>query len=80
MNGEESDLFQLAWLAGIQLDPKVFKIILDLLQLNVSPTAIVEMLKGMSSQVKLKDVSTVTISSQQECSISQLPKPKLMKR
>ncbi|PVD32887.1 hypothetical protein C0Q70_08334 [Pomacea canaliculata] len=44
---DEAELFELTQLAGITMDPSVFKIILDLLKLNVDPTAILHMLKLM---------------------------------
>ncbi|CAL1531945.1 unnamed protein product [Lymnaea stagnalis] len=46
---DEAELFELTQHAGTIMDPQVFKIILDLLKLNVSPLAIVETLKSMCS-------------------------------
>jgi len=45
---EEADLYELSQLAGVTLDPNVFKIIVDLLKMNTHPTAIVQVLKKMS--------------------------------
>ncbi|XP_046570748.1 mitotic-spindle organizing protein 2B-like [Haliotis rubra] len=51
---EEAELYELGQLGGITLDPGVFKIIMDLLKMNVAPTAILHMLKSMCSQRKKK--------------------------
>jgi len=42
---EDVELSEMAKLAGIQLDSRVFKIILDLIRLNVTPDAIVHLLR-----------------------------------
>ncbi|XP_042318090.1 mitotic-spindle organizing protein 2B isoform X2 [Sceloporus undulatus] len=47
LNAEESELFELAQAAGTGLDPEVFKILLDLLRMNVAPLAIFQMLRAM---------------------------------
>ncbi|KAK7087620.1 mitotic-spindle organizing protein 2B-like [Littorina saxatilis] len=44
---DESELYELTQLAGVTMDPSVFKIILDLLKVNVDPRAIMQMLKLM---------------------------------
>ncbi|KAK2183796.1 hypothetical protein NP493_289g03012 [Ridgeia piscesae] len=49
--GDESELYELATLAGVVVDPNVFKIIVDLLRMNVAPSAIERMLKSMVSSV-----------------------------
>ena len=38
---EEADLYELTQLAGVTVDAHVFKIVCDLLKLNVHPSAIV---------------------------------------
>ncbi|XP_038277644.1 mitotic-spindle organizing protein 2B-like isoform X2 [Dermochelys coriacea] len=44
---EEAELFELAQAAGIGLDPEVFRLLLDLLRMNVAPLAVFQMLKSM---------------------------------
>lgn len=44
---EEVELYELSQLAGVTLEPATFKIILDLLKMNVSPQAVLQMLKTM---------------------------------
>ncbi|XP_066481201.1 mitotic-spindle organizing protein 2B-like [Tiliqua scincoides] len=44
---EEAELYELAQAAGTGLDPEVFKILLDLLRMNVAPLAIFQMLRSM---------------------------------
>jgi len=45
---EDADLYELTQLAGVTLDPNVFKIVTDLLKLNAQPASIVKVLKKMS--------------------------------
>ncbi|KAL3858136.1 hypothetical protein ACJMK2_012747 [Sinanodonta woodiana] len=47
LTADEMEQYELAQLAGVVLDPSVFKIIIDLLKMNVSPTAVLQMLKSM---------------------------------
>ncbi|OWF40287.1 mitotic-spindle organizing protein 2B-like [Mizuhopecten yessoensis] len=51
---EEEELYELADLAGVVIDPAVFKIVLDLLKMNVAPTAVLQMLKSMCGQRRKK--------------------------
>ncbi|KAL5016150.1 hypothetical protein ScPMuIL_005739 [Solemya velum] len=51
---DELQLYELSQLAGLTFDPSVFKILLDLLKMNVSPTAVLQMLKSMSGQRRKK--------------------------
>ncbi|XP_065418311.1 mitotic-spindle organizing protein 2-like [Chrysemys picta bellii] len=44
---EEAELFELAQAAGIGLDPEVFRLLLDLLRMNVAPLAVFQMLKSL---------------------------------
>uniref|UniRef100_H9GQ11 Mitotic spindle organizing protein 2B n=1 Tax=Anolis carolinensis TaxID=28377 RepID=H9GQ11_ANOCA len=44
---EEVELFRLTQTAGSGLDPEVFKILLDLLRMNVAPVAILLVLHAM---------------------------------
>jgi hypothetical protein len=46
----EQELYELSNLSGVTLDPEVFQILLDLIQINVSPNALVQVLKKMTKQ------------------------------
>jgi hypothetical protein len=46
----EQELYELCNLSGVTFDPDVFQILLDLIQLNVSPNALVQVLKKMTKQ------------------------------
>ncbi|KAL8177971.1 UNVERIFIED_CONTAM: hypothetical protein K2H54_024555 [Gekko kuhli] len=50
---EEAELFELAQAAGTSIDPEVFKILLDLLRMNVAPTAVFQMLRSMCAGQRL---------------------------
>ncbi|XP_029648714.1 mitotic-spindle organizing protein 2 [Octopus sinensis] len=45
-----SDLADLACYAGVKMNPKIFQILWDLLQMGVHPVALAKMLKAMCSQ------------------------------
>ncbi|XP_025122977.1 mitotic-spindle organizing protein 2B isoform X3 [Bubalus bubalis] len=47
LSAEDMELFELAQAAGGAMDPDVFKILVDLLKLNVAPLAVFQMLKSM---------------------------------
>ncbi|XP_019134152.1 mitotic-spindle organizing protein 2 isoform X2 [Larimichthys crocea] len=47
LSAEESELFELTQAAGVQVDQEVFKIIVDLLKMNVAPQAVFQTLKAM---------------------------------
>ena len=53
---DEAELYELSQLAGVTLDPNVFKIILDLLKMNVAPVAVLQMLMSMLGQQRRKTV------------------------
>uniref|UniRef100_A0A7M4FU30 Mitotic spindle organizing protein 2B n=1 Tax=Crocodylus porosus TaxID=8502 RepID=A0A7M4FU30_CROPO len=53
LTAEEAELFELAQAAGSGLDPEVFKILLDLLRMNVAPLAVFQMLKSMCAGQRL---------------------------
>ncbi|XP_063310234.1 mitotic-spindle organizing protein 2B-like isoform X1 [Pelobates fuscus] len=64
LNAEEAELYELSQAAGIALDQEVFKIIVDLLKLNVAPLAVFQMLKSMCAGHRLADsASAETCSS-----------------
>ncbi|OXB81931.1 UNVERIFIED_CONTAM: hypothetical protein H355_004014 [Colinus virginianus] len=50
---EEAELFELAQAAGSGLDPEVFKVLLDLLRMNVAPLAVFQVLKSMCAGQRL---------------------------
>ncbi|XP_051267967.1 mitotic-spindle organizing protein 2 isoform X2 [Dicentrarchus labrax] len=47
LSAEETELFELTQAAGITVDQEVFKIIVDLLKMNVAPQAVFQTLKAM---------------------------------
>ncbi|XP_004566940.1 mitotic-spindle organizing protein 2 isoform X1 [Maylandia zebra] len=47
LSAEEIELFELTQAAGITVDQEVFKIIVDLLKMNVAPQAVFQTLKAM---------------------------------
>ncbi|XP_067404736.1 mitotic-spindle organizing protein 2B-like isoform X4 [Emydura macquarii macquarii] len=55
---EEAELFELAQAAGISLDPEVFRIVLDLLRMNVAPLAVFQTLKSMCAGQRLAPSGT----------------------
>ena len=46
---EDADLYELTQLAGVTLDPNVFKIVTDLLKLNAQPASIVKVSRASTS-------------------------------
>lgn len=55
LSAEEAELYELAQAAGIVIDQDVFKIIADLLKMNVAPLAVFQMLKSMCAGHRLID-------------------------
>ncbi|NXF17411.1 MZT2A protein, partial [Rhodinocichla rosea] len=47
LSAEEAELFELAQAAGSGLDPEVFRVLLDLLRMNVAPLAVFQVLKSI---------------------------------
>ena len=66
----EQELYDLCNLSGVTLDPDVFQILLDLIQINVSPNALVQVLKKMTKQVSqrgsLENITPSTAYAQSE--------------
>ncbi|XP_058613160.1 mitotic-spindle organizing protein 2 isoform X3 [Onychostoma macrolepis] len=58
LNAEETELFELTQAAGIVIDQEVFKIVLDLLKMNVAPLAVFQTLKAMCAGQKVSETST----------------------
>ncbi|KAJ8339207.1 hypothetical protein SKAU_G00359930 [Synaphobranchus kaupii] len=63
LNSEESELFELTQAAGIAMDQEVFKIIVDLLKMNVAPLAVFQTLKAMCAGQRIADTSASDIST-----------------
>ncbi|XP_061119209.1 mitotic-spindle organizing protein 2 isoform X2 [Conger conger] len=64
LNTEESELFELTQAAGIAVDQEVFKIIVDLLKMNVAPLAVFQTLKAMCAGQRITDTSDLSTASQ----------------
>ncbi|KAG8597962.1 hypothetical protein GDO81_002447 [Engystomops pustulosus] len=60
LTSEEAELYELAQAAGIAMDQEVFKIIVDLLKMNVAPLAVFQMLKSMCAGHRLTDSAEAT--------------------
>ncbi|XP_077147840.1 mitotic-spindle organizing protein 2B isoform X3 [Ranitomeya variabilis] len=63
LTAEEAELFELVQAAGIVMDQEVFKIIVDLLKMNVAPLAVYQMLKSMCAGHRPTDTATEAHSS-----------------
>ncbi|CAH1802239.1 unnamed protein product [Owenia fusiformis] len=50
LSPDQTELFEMLHYAGVVIDPKVLKIVLDLLKINVAPSAIAQMLKSLKAQ------------------------------
>ncbi|XP_044000399.1 mitotic-spindle organizing protein 2 isoform X1 [Gambusia affinis] len=57
LSAEESELFELTQAAGITVDQEVFKIIADLLKMNVAPQAVFQTLKAMCAGLRVPESS-----------------------
>ncbi|XP_008047893.1 mitotic-spindle organizing protein 2B-like isoform X2 [Carlito syrichta] len=53
LSAEEMELYELAQAAGGAIDPDVFRILVDLLKLNVAPLAVFQMLKSVCAGQRL---------------------------
>ncbi|KAM8962014.1 mitotic-spindle organizing protein 2B-like isoform 3-T3 [Pelodytes ibericus] len=63
LNSEEAELYELAQATGIVMDQEVFKILVDLLKMNVAPLAVFQMLKSMCAGHRLTDSVAAESSS-----------------
>ncbi|XP_075034808.1 mitotic-spindle organizing protein 2B isoform X4 [Mixophyes fleayi] len=59
LTAEETELYELAQAAGIAMDQEVFRILVDLLKMNVAPLAVFQMLKSMCAGHRLTDPVSV---------------------
>ncbi|XP_077479818.1 mitotic-spindle organizing protein 2 [Stigmatopora argus] len=57
LNPEESDLYELTQAAGLTVDQEVFKIIVDLLKMDVAPEVLLQTLKAMCAGQRLPESS-----------------------
>ncbi|XP_067339908.1 mitotic-spindle organizing protein 2 isoform X5 [Channa argus] len=74
LSAEEAELFELTQAAGITVDQEVFKIIVDLLKMNVAPQAVFQTLKAMCAGQRLAESNTGESSSaSQTTSINPAP-------
>ncbi|XP_032395577.1 mitotic-spindle organizing protein 2 [Etheostoma spectabile] len=55
LSAEEAELFEVTQAAGITMDQEVFKIIVDLLKMNVAPQAVFQTLKAMCAGQRVAD-------------------------
>ncbi|XP_057674967.1 mitotic-spindle organizing protein 2 isoform X4 [Corythoichthys intestinalis] len=55
LNAEESELYELTQAAGITLDQEVFKIIVDLLKMDVAPQVVLQTLKAMCAGQRVSE-------------------------
>ncbi|XP_048411974.1 mitotic-spindle organizing protein 2 isoform X2 [Stegostoma tigrinum] len=58
LSAEELELYELTQAAGIVMDQEVFKIIVDLLKMNVAPLAVFQMLKAMCAGHRIAEMSS----------------------
>ncbi|XP_035377346.1 mitotic-spindle organizing protein 2 isoform X1 [Electrophorus electricus] len=63
LNAEETELFELTQAAGIVMDQEVFKIIVDLLKMNVAPLAVFQTLKAMCAGQRISDTAAADMST-----------------
>ncbi|KPP58178.1 mitotic-spindle organizing protein 2-like [Scleropages formosus] len=68
LNAEESELFELTQAAGITIDQEVFKIIVDLLKMNVAPLAVFQTLKAMCAGQRITETSAGDASTAMQAS------------
>ena len=53
LKSDEIQLFELARLSNINIDERIFKVILELLKLNVKPEAIIQVLKVLAKSTPM---------------------------
>nr|XP_054749294.1 mitotic-spindle organizing protein 2B-like [Lytechinus pictus]XP_054749295.1 mitotic-spindle organizing protein 2B-like [Lytechinus pictus] len=75
LNKDEQELYELCCLAGIEMSPAVYRIIMNLLKMNVSPIAITQMLKSMvNPKGSVMDATPSTsLTSRSSASSSDIP-------
>lgn len=70
---EETELFELTQSAGVIIDQEVFKVILDLLKMNVAPQAVFQTLKAMCAGQRVAECGTESSSVAATTSITTVP-------
>ncbi|XP_011678609.1 mitotic-spindle organizing protein 2 isoform X2 [Strongylocentrotus purpuratus] len=73
LNKDEQELFELCCLAGVEMSPAVYRIIMNLLKMNVSPIAITQMLKAMVNPKGLDPTPTPSMTTRSSASSSDIP-------
>lgn len=58
LKSDEVQLFELARLCNLAIDERMFKIVLELLKLNIKPEAIVQVLKVLAKQPSTSSTSS----------------------
>ncbi|TNN39418.1 Mitotic-spindle organizing protein 2 [Liparis tanakae] len=70
LSAEEAELFELTQAAGITVDQEVFKIIVDLLKMNVAPQAVFQTLKAMCAGQRVAEVGESSTVSHAASAVS----------
>ncbi|KAI3361721.1 hypothetical protein L3Q82_002075 [Scortum barcoo] len=73
LSAEETELFELTQAAGITVDQEVFKIIVDLLKMNVAPQAVFQTLKAMCAGQRVAESVGDTSTASHTTSITTAP-------
>lgn len=63
LSAEEAELFELTQAAGVIVDQEVFKIIVDLLKMNVAPQAVFQTLKAMCAGQRVAESGSTDSSA-----------------
>ncbi|XP_056288184.1 mitotic-spindle organizing protein 2 isoform X3 [Pseudoliparis swirei] len=70
LSAEEAELFELTQAAGVTVDQEVFKIIVDLLKMNVAPQAVFQTLKAMCAGQRVAEVGESSTVSHAASAVS----------
>uniref|UniRef100_A0A3Q3RPZ7 Mitotic spindle organizing protein 2B n=2 Tax=Mastacembelus armatus TaxID=205130 RepID=A0A3Q3RPZ7_9TELE len=73
LSAEEAELFELTQAAGITVDQEVFKIIVDLLKMNVAPQAVFQTLKAMCAGQRVAESSVESSTASHTTSVTTAP-------
>ncbi|XP_041816579.1 mitotic-spindle organizing protein 2 isoform X1 [Chelmon rostratus] len=73
LSAEETELFELTQAAGITVDQEVFKIIVDLLKMNVAPQAVFQTLKAMCAGQRVAESGGESSAASHTTSITTAP-------
>ncbi|XP_054710449.1 mitotic-spindle organizing protein 2-like [Uloborus diversus] len=75
LSNRDIELYELACLSGVAIDPQVFRILLELLKMDISPTEIFRVLQSMAHQA-FKPNTALKKNSQNKSHSSQNPSKK----